>query len=88
MAKAQTKTTTKTRDPLTDPRRGDIVRDSRGRCRRVTARDTTKVTYQTSPDGQNWRLGPVCKLVTWAQWCRSAEAVATHKGNKPLAEAA
>jgi hypothetical protein len=58
------------RNPLSDPRPGDVVRKGK-RQRSVYARRGNEVYYTTESSG----LIRNCWITTWCDWCRGSEVL-------------
>ena len=61
------------RDPLIDPRYGDVVVSRQfdpPRYRHVTARNGDNVSYRLKIGGPI----KVCRITTWVDWCEANEA--------------
>lgn len=59
------------RDPLTDPRAGDVVRKFAGGERHVQKVEGGDIFYSRFSSGALRR----CWISTWRDWCRGAEVV-------------
>jgi len=69
------------RNPLTDPRRGDIISaNGHDIGREVNHADSHRVDY--SPwrgGGAEYRPDGACSLETWRRWCRKHKATVVKK---------
>lgn len=67
-----------TRDPLTDPRAGDVVQ--KGKVIRQVARSHAGNIHYTS----NTKSTPsVCWITTWCDWCKKATVIKTAEEQTP-----
>lgn len=67
------------RNPLIDPRYGDVVtsrQSSLPRSRHVVARNGGNVSYQTKVGA----LVKVCWITTWWDWCKANKAEVEARG--------
>lgn len=69
------------RDPLTDPRPGDVVRPPKGRERHVDRRDGDDISYWCpTATGEPGKLR-VTWLWHWRDWCCKSKVVFVKRGN-------
>jgi hypothetical protein len=72
------------RNPLTDPRRGDII--SADGCdigREVNHVDRFRVDYSPwKGGGAEYRPDSSCSLENWRRWCREHKATIVKKANQ------
>ena len=72
------------RNPLTDPRRGDVI--SADNCdigREVNHVDRFRVDYSPwKGGGAEYRSDSACSLETWRRWCREHKATIVKKANQ------
>jgi hypothetical protein len=71
------------RNPLLDPRPGDVVENSNGKCRKVTSVGiSTSDSFNCRNFGRSWVCidGKMIWLDAWRRWCREHRAVVVKKG--------
>jgi hypothetical protein len=69
------------RDPLTDPKPGDVVRPMKGRERYVEECNGGDISYWYPRADGTPGLRRVCWIGTWMGWCQQTKAVVLKRGS-------